>query len=247
MRIGIIGGTGIYDMQGDVLDIETEYGPVTVTYVEHQNRQLFFLPRHSATHATPPHRINHHANVQALKNCGATRLLAVSTVGSMRQGVQPGGLVIPSDFIDFTGPATFFDDVPVHVDMTQPFCPQTREILLDAASSEGSVSEGVYITTRGPRFETPAEIEMLQQHGDVVGMTLGPEAALAREAGMCYASLCVVSNMAAGLQTGLSADEIASIYQEMRDVAVGILLRTAAGLPKERGCACDQAVSRGSL
>lgn len=247
MRIGIIGGTGIYDMQGDTLDVETSYGTVTVTRIMHEDRELFFLPRHGATHGIPPHRINHHANVQALRNCGVTRVLAVSTVGSMRQGVQPGGLVVPLDFIDFTGIATFFDDAPVHVDMTQPFCPQTRQVLLDAASSKGSVSEGVYITTSGPRFETPAEIEMLRQHGDVVGMTLGPEATLAREAGMCYASLCVVSNMAAGLQTGLTAEEIASIYEEMRDVAVGILLHTATALPEERDCTCSTAVSRGSL
>ncbi len=247
MRIGIIGGTGIYDMPGDTIDIETEYGPVTITRVEHEGRELFFLPRHGATHAIPPHRVNHHATVQALKNCGVTRVLAVSTVGSMRQGVQPGGLVIPTDFIDFTGPTTFFDDAPVHVDMTEPFCPETREVLLDAASSEGSVFEGVYITTSGPRFETPAEIEMLQQHGDVVGMTLGPEATLAREADMCYASLCVVSNMAAGLQTGLTADEIASIYEDMRDVAVGILLHTAAALPEQRDCSCSEAATRGSL
>ncbi len=247
MRIGIIGGTGIYDMQGNALEVETRYGAVTVTRVEHDDRELFFLPRHGATHGIPPHRISHHANIRALASCGATHVLAVSTVGSMRQGVQPGGLVVPGDFIDFTGIATFYDDAPVHVDMTEPFCPETRQLLLDAASSEGSVSEGVYITTAGPRFETPAEIAMLQEHGDVVGMTLGPEATLAREAGICYASLCVVSNMAAGLQTGLTADEIASIYEEMRDVAVGILLRTASALPEKRDCTCSEAATRGSL
>ncbi|MBS3772823.1 MAG: MTAP family purine nucleoside phosphorylase [Candidatus Thermoplasmatota archaeon] len=247
MRIGIIGGTGIYDMQGNPVDIETGYGSVTVTRVQHEHRELFFLPRHGATHGIPPHRINHHANIQALKNCGVTSILAVSTVGSMRQGVQPGGLVVPDDFIDFTGVATFFDDAPVHVDLSQPFCPQTRQTLLDAASSKGSVFEGVYITTHGPRFETPAEIEMLQQHGDVVGMTMGPEATLAREANICYASLCVVSNMAAGLQTGLSADEIAAIYEEMRDVAVDILLHTAAALPEQRDCTCGEAATRGAL
>ncbi len=248
MRIGLIGGTGIYDFEGSAVDIETAYGNVRVVHATMDGRDMFFIPRHGKEHAVPPHRINYRANIQAFSNAGVERIIAISTVGSMKKSIPAGSLFVPDDFIDFTKrSSTFFDDEVVHVDMSQPFCPEVRNAVMKAAKRHGRVFEGIYATTEGPRFETKAEIAMMSRFADVVGMTLVPEAVLARERGICYASLCIVSNMAAGLQQSLPADEIASIYEKMRKVVMGVVLEAAELIPEKRNCECGRAVEHGRL
>jgi len=248
MRIGLIGGTGIYDFEGDGVVASTRYGNVELIYSHHDNREIFFIPRHGKRHEVPPHRINYRANIQALKDAGVERIVAVSTVGSMKGNIPEGSLFVPDDFVDFTKrKETFFDDEVVHVDMSQPFCPEVRGAIFKAVKKHGRIFEGIYASTEGPRFETKAEIKMMANFADVVGMTLAPEAVLAREREICYASLCIVSNMAAGMQESLPADEIAAIYERMRKVVMDVVADAISLIPEERKCECSTAAERGRL
>lgn len=248
MRIGLISGTGIYDFGGSSLTIETPYGNVDVWYSKKERREIFFLPRHGKEHKIPPHKINYKANIQALKNCKVERIISLSTVGSMRKEIELGSIFIPFDFIDATKrQATFFDDETIHIDMSQPFCMEVRKAIIKSAKKYSKVFEGVYLATEGPRLETKAEIKMFSKFAHVVGMTLVPEVVLAREKEICYASLCVVSNMAAGLQERLPADEIVRIYEKKRDVVIKVIEDAIKEIPQQRRCDCGEAVKKGKI
>jgi 5'-methylthioadenosine phosphorylase len=184
-----------------------------------------------------------------MKNCRVERIIAVSTVGSMKQHIPSGCFVVPSDFVDFTKrKTTFFDDSVVHVDMSLPFCPQVSDALKAALrQAKEKFFPGVYVATEGPRLETKTEIAMFSAFGDVVGMTLVPEAILAREKGICYASLCLVSNMCAGMQQALPAGEIREIYETKQRVVNEVLNAAIMQMPSERGCSCSMAPEEGKL
>lgn len=210
-RIAIIGGTGVYDPEilDDVREerVETPYGPVTVNLGRFEGLEVAFLARHGRGHQVPPHRVNYRANIYALALLGVERVIATNAVGSLRERYAPGHFVLPDQFLDFTHgrPATFFEGGEAgvyHVDVTEPYCPQVRRVLHETGRPLGlTVHDGaVYVCTQGPRFETPAEIRMFERlGGDLVGMTSVPEVVLAREAGLCYASVGMVTNYAAGL------------------------------------------------
>jgi 5'-methylthioadenosine phosphorylase len=211
MRFGIIGGTGL-DSIGESAEqriTDTPYGRVAVEVIALGGQEVAFIARHGRDHLIPPHLVNYRANTAALKSLGVTRVLASAAVGSLNTIMQPGDFVLPIQFLDFTHSrqSTFCDGAGEvrHIDMTVPYCPRLREALQRAGAFLGGDLHpaAVYVCTEGPRFETPAEIEMFRRlGGDIVGMTGVPEAPLAREAGMCYAALAVVTNWAAGLAEG---------------------------------------------
>lgn len=214
---------------------------------------MAFLPRHGIGHAVPPHRINYRANIFALHLLEVERVLATNAVGGINKRLMPGTLVVPHDFVDFTKlrKATFYDDAPVtHVDMSQPYCPEIRGALTKAAKHAGEDvwEEAVLACTEGPRYETPAEIRMLESLGcDVVGMTGLPEAVLARELEMCYASLCYVSNMAVGLQERQTVTELTAIAEKEKSVIEQVLKEAIVSLPKTRSCICAHALEDARL
>jgi 5'-methylthioadenosine phosphorylase len=155
--------------------------------------------------------------------------------------------VVPHDFIDFTRTrrATFYDSEAVHVDMTKPYCEELREVLIRAGKRAGGVkARGVYAATEGPRFETPAEIRMLSQLGcDIVGMTALPEAVLARELEMCYASIATVTNYAAGIkQEKLTATEVVEVVRRNEERLKKLILEAVRLVPRERNCPCASAL-----
>lgn len=215
-HLAIIGGTGLTSLRG----LEITHREVTRTpYGEPSGPLLFgnlygtrivFLPRHGSGHTIPPHKINYRANMWALKESGVTRIIAVNAVGGIREDLQPGSLMVPDQIIDYTWSRinTYFEDglnQVTHIDFTNPYCEEMRLFLLEHARRTGldMFDRGTYATTQGPRLETAAEIDRLERDGcDIVGMTGMPEAALARELGVCYASLAVVANMAAGRGEG---------------------------------------------
>lgn len=208
MRFGIIGGTGLASLGPGTEPrlVETPYGAVGVDIVRLGNEEVAFIARHGREHTVPPHLVNYRANIAALKALGVTRVLASAAVGSLNHSLQPGEFALPTQFIDFTHgrQGTFFDGPGEvrHTDMSVPYCPMLREGLERAGRFLGRAMHAsvVYVCTQGPRFETPAEIEMFRRlGGDIVGMTGAPEAPLAREAGLCYATLAVVTNWAAGI------------------------------------------------
>ena len=168
---------------------------------------MIFLARHGAGHSVPPHRVNYRANIWALRQLGAGAVIATAACGSMTPEIPPGTLCLCDQFLDFTRgrPSTFFDGGPWgvhHADMTAPYCPRLGGALAESAGALG-ISLGTratYVCTEGPRFESSAEIAAYARlGGQLVGMTGVPEVALAREAGLCYASVAIATNSAAGM------------------------------------------------
>lgn len=206
--LGIIGGTGFGEFAGlaDITseNVETPYGHTYVEVGLLGGRPVTFLPRHGHPAQFPPHRINYLANIHALHHLGITELVAVNAVGTVNEALAVPQLVLPDQLIDYTWGrvSTFFEEEIHHIDFTYPFDEGLRQRLL-AFAGELTVpvaDTGVYGCTQGPRLETAAEIRRLRQDGcDIVGMTAMPEAALAREKDLPYASLCVTVNAGAGI------------------------------------------------
>jgi 5'-methylthioadenosine phosphorylase len=252
----VIGGTGLEVLltSGEQVRVGTPYGlapPITVGKIDGET--VAFLPRHGPGHAVPPHRVNYQANIYALHNLGVKRIIATNAVGAINRRLKVGGCVVPHDFIDFTKlrRLTYYDDAPVtHVDVSQPYCPELRSTLIKTARKHGMKvpAKAVLVCTEGPRYETPAEIEMFRRLGcDVVGMTGIPEAVLARELEICYATLCFITNMAAGIQKRLTADEVLAIAREKTPIIKQVLRDTIKHLPATRRCPCAHALKEARL
>ena len=198
-------------------------------------RELLFLARHGAGHVLPPHRINHQANVHALREAGADAVFATAAVGSLRAEIAPGDCVVLDDFLDFTkgDVPTFFDQPGQvrHVDFSHPYDPTLRETLLATAPTKFPVHpRGTYLCVSGPRYETPAEVRLFGSWGaDVVGMTAAPEAILCREAGLPYAGVALATNYGTGLIAGatLSHAEVEEQMALRRLALADWLLRAA--------------------
>jgi 5'-methylthioadenosine phosphorylase len=256
VKIAVIGGTGIYDPklfgEGDKREVETPFGramDITVVKLKGwKGREVVFIPRHGAAHGVPPHKINYRKNIYALKLLGVTRVIATNSVGCINPELKPRDIVLPHDFIDFTKGrvGTFYDAEAVHVDMREPYCRELKEVLLRAAKKvKIEVKDGgVYGCTEGPRFETPAEIRMMGQLGcDLVGMTGLPEAVLAKEQEICYASICTVTNYAAGISTDkLTASEVLEIITESQKKLRNFLAAAVLLVPEKRRCTCKDAL-----
>jgi 5'-methylthioadenosine phosphorylase len=255
-RIAIIGGSGLEGLlQGTrQLRVGTPYGPAPLISVGLVGKEeVAFLPRHGPKHDVPPHKVNYRANLSALKQLGVERIIATNAVGGINSSYNPGDLSVPADIIDMTKSraTTFFDSSPVtHIDVSQPYCPELRKILL--RSSEGvkaRVWDGsVLVATEGPRYETPAEIGMFEKlGGDLVGMTGAPETFLARELEMCYSTLCFISNRAAGKQAKLSAVEVMEIGKKTMPEIISIIRRTVESIPTKRTCVCSGATQEAQV
>ena len=225
--------------------ISTPYGDVTAYITRMNGSDVAIIPRHAnAEEHTPPHMINYRANVWAAKELGGKRIISTNSVGTMKDH-SIGSFVLLDDFVDFTKnrTSTFFDTETVHVDMVEPYCPEIKGCLADSLERKGfDYSEGTYVCTEGPRFETRAEIAMMRQFGDVVGMTGVPEVILAKELELCYASICTVTNYACGLGTGkLTVDEVVDSLRGAQGALLGVVSDAISNLPDERGCDCGDA------
>lgn len=226
--LAIIGGTGFDRLGLFESPVEpappTPYGPTSAAVWRGRmgDEDVLFLPRHGDQHRLPPHRVNYRANLWALNELGADRVLALAAVGGISSGFGPRVFAVPDQLIDYTygRDHTFFDGDPAgvqHVDFTEPYCPRLRGDLL-AACARAQVpvaASATYGATQGPRLETASEIARMERDGcHLVGMTGMPEAGLARELGLCYASLAFVVNWAAG--KGEGAIHIAEIEEHLR-------------------------------
>lgn len=228
--LAIIGGTGVYAL-GELADVETRQpdtsygapsGPIRVGTLE--GKRVAFLARHGEGHALPPHKINYRANLAALKALGATRVLALNTVGGISERFGPRVLACPDQLIDYTwGRISTLCEEPgsdvLHVDFGDPYTPSLRARVIAAAAQAGValVEGGCYGATQGPRLETKAEIARMRRDGcDLVGMTGMPEAGLARELRLDYACLAIVANWAAG--AGPDVDEVITLQDVLDNV-----------------------------
>jgi len=202
-RIGIIGGSCLYDIEGmevlDELNIETPWGKPSdaLTLAHIGDQEVVFLPRHGRAHITPPHNINYRANIYAMKLAGVKQIISISAVGSLREAIVPGHFVIVDQFVDRTHGrhSTFFEGpVVAHASMANPVCACLRKQLFYACETAGITVHdgGKYLCMQGPQFSTRAESELYRSWGmDVIGMTNFPEAKLAREAEICYATVAM--------------------------------------------------------
>jgi len=249
-RIAVIGGSGLESLLEGTRQVRvgTVHGPAPLISIGMIGKvEVAFLPRHGPKHDLPPHKVNYKANLSALRQLGVERIMATNAVGSINPKYDPGDLAVPTDIIDFTKSrsTTFFDSSPVtHIDVSQPYCPELRKAMLDA-SRGGKVKvwgDSVLVATEGPRYETPAEIRMLETlGGDLVGMTGAPETFLARELEMCYSTLCFVSNRAAGKQAKLSAVEVMEIGKKTMPEITSLIRKTVENIPTKRTCVCSGA------
>jgi len=240
--LAVIGGTGLETLPGLEVKarqvVETPWGPPSGPLVHGtlHGRLVTFLSRHGEGHTIAPHRVNYRANIWALREHASNRVMAVAAVGGIDALIAPGAICIPDQIIDYTWSrdTTFFDPSHgevVHIDFTQPYCEKLRDEMLLAASRAGIevTPTGTYAAVQGPRLETAAEVRRLQRDGcHIVGMTGMPEACLARELELCYATCAVCANAAAGLGPGvITMDEIrATLVNGMADVGrlIGALL-----------------------
>ncbi|HLN65597.1 MAG TPA: S-methyl-5'-thioadenosine phosphorylase [Symbiobacteriaceae bacterium] len=251
VRLAIIGGTGVYDPR--ILEnireevIATPYGEALVRIGTYGGEEVAFLARHGKGHTVPPHLINYRANIMALKQLGVERVIATTAVGSTNPDMKPGDFVLIDQFLDFTKnrAATFFEGGEigvVHTDFTEPYCPECRAILAAAAKALPITvhNGGCYVCSEGPRFETPAEIRMFQKlGGDLVGMTNVPESVLAREAGLCYATVSMVTNFGAGISpTALTHEEVLEVMAENGENLKKLIMNSLGAIPKTRNCQC---------
>jgi 5'-methylthioadenosine phosphorylase len=204
-RIGIIGGTSLVrrakELEMDKFEVETPYGPPSSPLLvgDWGGRSVALLVRHGLGHDIPPHRLNHKANIEAMRSAGVQELVLIASAGSMREGIRPPTVVLAEDFASPFHVPTYHDDRIVHI--TPVLSDRMRGVLAKAAEDEGVevLTKGTYVQTRGPRLETRAEIRALRSWGDLVGMTLASEATLALEREMEVAAICSVDNMAHGM------------------------------------------------
>jgi 5'-methylthioadenosine phosphorylase len=255
--IGVIGGSGLYEMEGlrDLSEVrlKTPFGDPSDAYMVGRLGELrmVFLPRHGRGHRILPHEINYPANIHGMKQLGVEFILSVSAVGSLREQIHPGHIVIPDQFIDRTKnrPATFFGGGVVgHVQFADPVCPLLHDLLVEAARAAGAVvhERGTYVVMEGPAFSTRAESHMYRSWGaDVVGMTNLPEAKLAREAEICYATVALSTDYDCWKgDEDVSVEAVLLTIQRNIALARAILKEAAArvGALPPRTCLCESAV-----
>ena len=257
--IGIIGGTGFYDSSHfeEVTEkkVYTPFGEPSslIALCYYKGKKLAFIPRHGKNHTIPPHKVNYRANIWALRELGVDRIIAASTVGSLKKEFAPGDFVIPDQFVDRTKKRidTFYEGGQVcHISPADPFCPELRKILFESAQDLGLRvhGKGVYICIEGPRFSTRAESKLFRQWGcDIIGMTLYPECVLAKEAQICYASVAMVTDYDVWAEEPVSATNVAETLRKNVESFKNLLFKAIVKIPRTRNCRCDQALRNALL
>ncbi|HHV65223.1 MAG TPA: S-methyl-5'-thioadenosine phosphorylase [Peptococcaceae bacterium] len=251
MEWALIGGTGVEKLplkHSSSLRVDTPYGLISLETGMLGEKSLVFLKRHGEGHSVPPHLINYRGNIWALKKMGVKKILATGAVGSISADFHIGDIVLVDQFLDFTKsrPQTFFEGGEqgvLHVDVSEPYCPILRQRIVQCAENLGLTVKngGVYVCTEGPRFETPAEIRMYKTlGGQVVGMTGVPEVVLARELGMCYATLALVTNEAAGItQKPLTHSEVIATMNMLGETVAQLIEAIIDNDIEDQGCYCS--------
>jgi 5'-methylthioadenosine phosphorylase len=234
--------------------VRTPFGPAEVYLGKIGSRAVVCINRYGPDLKIPSHKVNHRANIWALRSLGAERVISQNAIGSVNPALRPGDIVIPDDLLDRTKirPLSLFDDEDCwsRVDMTEPFCPEIRQSLIEAASglSERVIPRGVFVCTEGPRFETPAEIRVFQREGgDIVGTPMIPEAVMAREAELCYASIAPIINYGAGLAPVVDHLGMVDFYYAggLHELVEDSIEAAVALIAESRHCHCGQALRQG--
>ena len=255
-KIGIIGGSGLYDIEGmtgiEEIELTTPFGKPSdaILLGNLEGMRVAFLPRHGKGHRISPSQLPAKANIYALKSLGVERIISVSAVGSLSEGIKPLDLVIPDQLIDRTQgrDSTFFArGIVVHVAFAEPFCPVLSQILFEAATEAGAKVHkgGTFLAMEGPQFSTKAESRLYRAWGaDIIAMTALPEAKLAREAEQCYATLALVTDYDcwhSGYEL-VSTEMILTNIRKGVDIAKRVLKLAIPLVPQRRDCECATAL-----
>jgi len=257
-KIAIIGGTGVYDpslfKNVQRVNMHTPYGPPSddIDVGTLEGVRVAFLPRHGKGHRLPPHKVPYRANLWALKELGCERVISPCAVGSLQQRIRPGDIVLVDQFIDWTKKReyTYFDGPKtVHVSTADPFCAELTALLnKEARRLKLPVKRGgTYLCIEGPRFSTRAESRMFRQFADVIGMTLVPEAQLARELQMCYVSIATSTDYDVWARRPVSVAEILRVLDQNVANARKLIQAAIAKVPVDRTCACATALEGAEL
>jgi 5'-methylthioadenosine phosphorylase len=255
-EIGIIGGSGLYSMNGLTktreIHVKTPFGDPSDAIVlgTLEGKRVAFLARHGRGHRILPSEINFRANVYAMKLLGAERIISVSAVGSLREELRPGEFLVPDQFVDRTKNrvSTFFGEgLVAHVGFDKPTCGQVSGVLADASVHCGVMvhRKGTYVCIEGPQFSTLAEANMHRQlHFDVIGMTNVTEAKLAREAEICYATIAMITDFDCWHpeHESVTASQIIATLVQNAENAQRVLLEAVRAMPEERNCKCGAAL-----
>ena len=248
-KIGIIGGSGLDDPSlfedPRDIDMDTPWGKPSCTLREGLigGVPVVLMARHGREHTIPPTQVNYRANIWALKEAGCTHILASTAVGSLREEIGRGDLILPDQFIDFTKNRdyTYFDDSIVHISIPEPFCGYLNGIFIDALKEAGLPhhTAGRYMCIEGPRFSTRAESFMFRNFADIIGMTVSPEVQLARELGMCYCSIATITDY------DVWKDEVVDI-QMVKDTMARCLMNVQTilekALPRIQADGCTECI-----
>jgi 5'-methylthioadenosine phosphorylase len=259
--IGIIGGTGVYDSgffnEKKDIKVYTPFGDPSdlITIGEYAGRKVAFIPRHGKGHRIPPHKINSRANIWALKQLGVKRIIAPTTVGSMKYKYKPGDIAIPDQFVDFTKGRqyTFYDGGEVcHISAADPFCPELRHVISSHINKLGYNvhKKATYVCIEGPRFSTRAESRFFRDvmKADIIGMTLVPECPLAREAEVCYVSIATVTDYDVWADLPVSSKEVIESLSKNIEKTKKLIAELIPAISVKRiKCRCGNALERAVL
>jgi 5'-methylthioadenosine phosphorylase len=255
-KIAVIGGTGLYEIEGITnikeINLDTPFGAPSDSIITGKLNGVgvAFLPRHGRGHRILPGDIPTRANIYALKTLGVEQIIAINSCGSFKEELAPGHLVVPDQLIDRTRRriTTFFGDgVVAHVSLAQPFCPQLSKIVFQCAGEAGAKVHqgGTYIAMEGPAFSTAAESRLYKSwNADIIGMTIIPEANLAREAEMCYASICAITDYDSWREReeAVTVDVILEHMKRNMNLAKQIIKLAVTRIPEKRSCECLSAL-----
>lgn len=256
MVIGVIGGSGLYEMEGLTgireIKIDTPFGEPSDAYIcgSLGGIEMVFLPRHGRGHRFTPTEVNYRANIYGMKKLGVERIISVSAVGSMREDIEPGHIVVPSQFYDHTKhrKSTFFGNgVVAHVGFADPVCHGLSDILVNAGEKTGAKMHrgGTYLCMEGPQFSTRAESNIYRGWGvDVIGMTNATEAKLAREAEICYATIALSTDYDCWHETeeDVTVEAVIAILMKNVETAKKIIKEAVPKIPAKRDCHCSEAL-----
>ncbi len=257
IEVGVFGGSGFYEFLEDVEEfwVETPYGAPSdkVAVATIGGRKVGFLPRHGKDHRFPPHGINYRANLWAMRHLGATRLIGPCAAGSLKPEIKPGDFVVTDQFVNRTWGRqdTFFEGPLVsHISPADPYCPQMREVAIDQAKKLGITvhPQGTVVVIQGPRFSTRAESNEFRSHGwEVINMTQYPEGMLARELGLCYVNIALITDYDSGLEghpdvPPVTHESVMQVFRENNDKLKALLTAMIENLPAGRDCCCASAV-----